>query len=736
MNFTKSKQIFKDWNKFKNMLLEVTEKELQVLDKTFELLANDPSDLPFGNIFGDKTRLLVPIQYDPYLEETDLSKMLKILVAGGWTIDLNTGIATKQFETEFEGVKRIQKREMKINAIWTTALNLFKKRYEIYTNYTKKAKDQAREQGKSATLLLPQLLKQDPEFQKTESQLTNLLGPVTKSYIDTPEPEIINQIQDFINTWQTEAPKIKGRLSKGSGYTMIISRHPIDVLRMSDYRNITSCHSPPSTPEGRWAGGGQYYPCAVAEARAGGAIAMLVKSDDIEGVDLEQREIFADQTRDLEGINPISRIRLKNIANLEADINLALPEKAIYGPDVVNFSDKLKSWAINTQAPQLEKLLATADSNNQIDMSEFTKFGGSYDDTPVVNIFADLIKSVPTLKDIKLTGKIQYSSRAQAQAEIDIGNELHNQAAPIILQFNENSERQGSSVLCDEQWYVEADYIYPGAYHYYDLDKSRFKLTQDYQTGLKDIDKWLKEEFSNYGYENFADSITIGYNKSEKLRLRIYFKESHFNEYGITDIQELQEYLDQVTEQYEINEQGIKEVIEYYLVREGVYEGQKLGSFNNDLLDKDFQTDWNMTADENYIMPKEIAGELQFEISYKELGTAPNFNSPQEELNFFHAIGAALNKFFPDASPDKDQYYFSSAFDVNIDDITIYLNITLYEGMKDSLVTQLMQFLQIPIQKHKDDIINFIKSYTSPSAPKTALNEFKQITNNWKKFLL
>ena len=49
-------------------------------------------------------------------------------------------------------------------------------------------------------------------------------------------------------------------------YTVIISRHPVDVLRMSDVGSIRSCHS-----EGR-----SHFQCAVAEAKGHGPIAYLV----------------------------------------------------------------------------------------------------------------------------------------------------------------------------------------------------------------------------------------------------------------------------------------------------------------------------------------------------------------------------------------------------------------------------------------------------------------------------
>ena len=51
---------------------------------------------------------------------------------------------------------------------------------------------------------------------------------------------------------------------------------PIDVMRMSDFDNIESCHSPPSRR-----GDNSYYKCAVAEAHGHGPVAYVVRNEDL-----------------------------------------------------------------------------------------------------------------------------------------------------------------------------------------------------------------------------------------------------------------------------------------------------------------------------------------------------------------------------------------------------------------------------------------------------------------------
>ena len=79
--------------------------------------------------------------------------------------------------------------------------------------------------------------------------------------------------------WQQNAGYIKDEINNldNDKYSIIITRHPIDVLRMSDFDNITSCHSPAS----RTSAYQSYYKCAVAEAQGHGAVAYVVETEDL-----------------------------------------------------------------------------------------------------------------------------------------------------------------------------------------------------------------------------------------------------------------------------------------------------------------------------------------------------------------------------------------------------------------------------------------------------------------------
>ena len=108
MKFSETKRIFNEWKKF-NLINEIDEKELGHVKVALQRAMNNPSDLPFNDKFQGKLRMIVPIGYNPYNDEGTIGVMLNTMVAAGWSVDLNTGIASKSFDkTE---MSKLTKRE-------------------------------------------------------------------------------------------------------------------------------------------------------------------------------------------------------------------------------------------------------------------------------------------------------------------------------------------------------------------------------------------------------------------------------------------------------------------------------------------------------------------------------------------------------------------------------------------------------------------------------------------------
>ena len=176
------------------------------------------------------------------------------------------------------------------------------------------------------------------------------------------------------------------------GSSVIVSRDPIDVLRMSDHKGISSCHSE----------GGSYFECAVAESRGTGLIAYLVDNGDLNkllrpespwGADqdvadmipdpvtigsLDGKEIFKDPQRGVSGIEPKSRVRLRKYVNTEGDYEFAAPENRTYGPHPPGFVGAVREWAWDAQ-----KWLWSDEggSTSPPDKWNLEMHGGSYRDT-------------------------------------------------------------------------------------------------------------------------------------------------------------------------------------------------------------------------------------------------------------------------------------------------------------------------------------------------------------------
>jgi hypothetical protein len=181
---------------------------------------------------------------------------------------------------------------------------------------------------------------------------------------------------------------------------VIYSRHPIDVFRMSDHEGIQSCHSLPS--EKGEPSFDQYNKCALSEAYGNGIIAYVIPAKDFkmfpptqESLDnMNDEEIFYDKMRAPESggesgeLVPISRIRIKHVAfhkdeNSEP-IRIAVSQGKIYGPKYPGFINAVNDKISKAQEKEIKEIIkqGTDESGNTIiPLANFTRYGGSYQDT-------------------------------------------------------------------------------------------------------------------------------------------------------------------------------------------------------------------------------------------------------------------------------------------------------------------------------------------------------------------
>lgn len=170
----------------------------------------------------------------------------------------------------------------------------------------------------------------------------------------------------------------------GTKKFILLTRNALDVLRMADFKALQSCHSPPYPSKKKPSG--KFYFCAIQEAEGGGAVAYLVSGNEPKEVSQDE-EVLVDPDRGVKGLNPISRIRIRQVRYKSSDGDekiLAIPEQRIYGSSEKAFQVKLVNYFREKQNDIIssitQSLLKDASSGT------FELLGGSYLDTELSSL--------------------------------------------------------------------------------------------------------------------------------------------------------------------------------------------------------------------------------------------------------------------------------------------------------------------------------------------------------------
>lgn len=170
---------------------------------------------------------------------------------------------------------------------------------------------------------------------------------------------------------------------------VIISRHPIDVVRMSDFELLSySCHSQT----------GQYFECALQEAKRsalGGAVLFLVNKEAFDrkypdGIMPQDGEIFNDYERSVTNklsASPTSRLRLRRAIDQETSTEYAIPDKKMYGVNPEAFRKETFAYFANLQ---LNKFIDPK-TKEIIIPKKLTRYGGSYEDSGEYTVGNNLV---------------------------------------------------------------------------------------------------------------------------------------------------------------------------------------------------------------------------------------------------------------------------------------------------------------------------------------------------------
>jgi hypothetical protein len=161
--------------------------------------------------------------------------------------------------------------------------------------------------------------------------------------------------------------------------TIVFSRAPIDLARMSDFSKsgIASCHSP----------GSSQFGCALFDSNRNGAIAYVISNSDLEKYKdkLQDRDFFYDEDRKKDGAYPLLRLRIRRFYFKKTDSEFGVPELKTYGGAIIpTFKDKVNEVCMGKQTNSINDVMSYA-RNYALTTREFVFVGGSYsDDEPKV----------------------------------------------------------------------------------------------------------------------------------------------------------------------------------------------------------------------------------------------------------------------------------------------------------------------------------------------------------------
>jgi hypothetical protein len=662
------------------LLREITEDELEVIQDVLDDLKGE--NLAFNDLFDGNMRKVIDF---PTLEVgSDLGKFVDAFKVQEYDVDWDKGIVSGEKELQTADqvdvlaamlgpgpdiLPKKRKIQLKIGKFFAKITELASKRdvlaQKVY-DYLNKI-DYSDAEGKiiHPGQLTGKMIKAalSEEEKKRYRQLNDQLD----MYIPNPgmipgyPPNTVAWATKMAKYWQENAGYIKKEIKnlKNDKYSMIITRYPIDVMRMSDFESITSCHSPPS----RGQTDTSYYKCAVAEAMGHGAIAYVVETDDLlhmtntSNIDsaeqeIQEGEIFADDTRNLGGatswsptgqpkgelLSPISRIRLRQMRYYDTDqpkrwdegTEVAVPETRVYGSGIPGISDRITAWAKENQEKVIENMPKSEDDPKAINLDRFWMFGGSYEDTSGASGRKQLLAYLTGIDKTNFKGNVRQNEDTENDIDVNLlGNtqlvweqeieriteEWNRQYAATIVQAWVRDYGEGLSI--EATWSVVLDW---------DMDEF-VRLPNSHPTGMD------AAEHINGLYGDIFDVNEAFLNKTtidgqDKVRWGCSVNLEHpevLNEEYFYDPEGLNEACHKIDVNIDDKRDGFKVTLEEFFKQEGWMEGGEYIKLAYEIEDTPFESyEWDVRYDgEHPPESYEATAAVSHDFNPKELGVDP-----------------------------------------------------------------------------------------------------------------
>lgn len=420
-------KLWKNWQQ-KTILNELDKKNRKKLvnyvQKTMDNLGSDSLDIltrtPFNYAFGNKLRLVIPLEENVALKLAEHIAFLKLKINEFYQKKVKDGSINEYFIPQFSVVEETVQQSIE-GGRDTKEVKI--RTPQVTIKYKNKM-----DQLKVETYPLGRV------FNKFKMDEASRYWSQVQSGLVTNE-EMTRQLQHFesmipVTTTEHITNTLKSLGGSTENYSIVVTRSPIDVARMSDFPNISSCHSQK----------GSYFICALEEAKRGGAVAYIVRTEDVKKLEQEGRmqdaEIFFDEehldqinkdkktdpnapmrfdyeispgddfdvgeeqqpTQATNKILPISRIRIRRVIDLEKQLEYMIPEESEYGKQIYKFRQTLMEWCANKQA-----FLFNKDGKVDFDFSkaQLILTGGSYQDTQITSLFLDQLERIAGVLGVK-----------------------------------------------------------------------------------------------------------------------------------------------------------------------------------------------------------------------------------------------------------------------------------------------------------------------------------------------
>jgi hypothetical protein len=590
------------------VLKEVTEDEMRVLEDVLDDL--DTANLPLNDLFSGKMRVVIPFPtVDP---STELGKFAKFFETQEYDVNWEKGMVSAVREVtsasdlaaQLAGnpnKKKIKKFQMKIGKLFSKMATLSRQKKEIVKN--------------------------DSEFQKNEDY--KRINQQILLYIPAPGVagpagyDLEDLATQYGEYWKKNAAYIKQNIDEldSDKFSIIITRHPIDVLRMSDFDDITSCHSPASRTNAYQS----YYKCAVAEAQGHGAVAYVVETEDLLSAtntgninsaeqEIQEGEIFLDDKRPFSGdIEPISRTRIRHVRYFDSDESkqfddgqdVGMPEKRVYGADIPGLADQVTDWARLNQKEVIENM---PKEDGKINLDRFMIFGGSYEDTAGTAGRLSLMRQLLG-PDVEVEGSMRQNTDTEDTLDADLIGDVvaqyNGQCEEIRNDFNNKMAQTYTDYEVGDDG-GDSAYIRPSATFVarWDVDEWKRLPSNAEEVVWNSVDEL--NESNGYGDifvpSNYSTPTIRRIRDEITLSIEVNFE--HPEIYGGSYMalpDEYQEALDKVDTVIDDGRDAWEEILTTYFKREGQMEGGDYINLAMAIEDGDVSSyEWDVETDGDY----------------------------------------------------------------------------------------------------------------------------------------